>query len=147
MRAIAAYVAASMGPPTPERERRGEALVRRAEAGAGSDFGHPQGSAAYAGTCAGCHESGGQVPFTLRSLAQHTTLSGPDPRNVIRVVLHGIEPPEGAVGGIMPGFAATLTEAQVVDLVAYLRARFSDAPPWTDLAGQVRRIEAERAGP
>jgi nicotinate dehydrogenase subunit B len=87
------------------------------------------------------------VPFTVRSLAQHTTLSGFDPRNVIRVVLHGIQPPEGAIGGIMPGFAGTLTEAQVIDLMAYLRARFSDQPPWADAAEQVRRIGAERDGP
>jgi mono/diheme cytochrome c family protein len=147
VRAIATYIALSLGPATPEQRQRGEALLKRAEAGAGSDFGYPQGAAVYAGVCATCHESGGQVPFTLRSLARHTTLYGPDPRNVIRVVLRGIEPPEGAVGGIMPGFAGTLTEAQVIDLIAYLRARFSDQPPWAEVAEQVRRIGAERDAP
>jgi mono/diheme cytochrome c family protein len=147
VRAIAAYFASSLGPPTPDRRQHAETLLNRAEAGAGSDFGHPQGAAVYAGVCATCHERGGQVPFTVRSLAQHTTLSGFDPRNVIRVVLHGIQPPEGAIGGIMPGFAGTLTEAQVIDLMAYLRARFSDQPPWADAAEQVRRIGAERDGP
>ncbi len=53
---------------------------------------NPQGAELYAGICATCHETGGHVPFTTKSLGQHTSLHGPDPRNVIHVILEGIHP-------------------------------------------------------
>jgi mono/diheme cytochrome c family protein len=85
-------------------------------------------------------ESGGSVPFTVKSLAQHTSLVGPDPRNVIHVILGGVTPAEGEVGAIMPAFRGTLTEAQIADLVTYLRARFTDAPAWPGVQEEVYRL-------
>ena len=83
----------------------------------------------------------------MRSLAQHTTLAGPDARNVIHVVLNGIHPPEGEVGAIMPAFAGTLTEGQITDLLAYLRARFTDEPGWPNAGDDVRRLSAAAPKP
>lgn len=34
----------------------------------------------------------------------------------------------------MPGFAGTLSEADIVSLLGYLRAGFSGKPPWNDAA-------------
>jgi hypothetical protein len=42
----------------------------------------------------------------------------------------------------MPGFAAVLTEPQVVDLVAYLRAHFTSGPAWDDIAAALRRTKS-----
>lgn len=143
VRAIARYIAQSMGPPSAERQAGTEAIIARAApARTGPEI--ERGEGVYRGACASCHESGGTVPFTVKSLAQHTTLVGPDPRNVIRVVLHGVHTDEGEVGAIMPAFGSTLTEGQVVDLLAYLRARYTDGPAWPDVAGTVRRIAAEK---
>ena len=138
VRAMAVYVASLMGSPSAERLARTEAIASQTDAA--STPAAREGERVYAGACAVCHASGGLVPYTVGSLAYHTTLAGPDPRNVIQVVLHGVQPREGAVGAIMPGFAASLTDRQVADLLAYLRARFSGGPPWTDVERHVREI-------
>jgi anthranilate phosphoribosyltransferase len=38
----------------------------------------------------------------------------------------------------MPGFADSMTDEQIAALLTYLRARFSNQPPWTDIAETVR---------
>jgi mono/diheme cytochrome c family protein len=105
----------------------------------------PTGEAIYAGACATCHESGGEVPFTVSSLAQHTAIAAPDPGNLVRVVLGGVHPQEIEAGPIMPAFAGTFTETQLAALVTYLRARFSDGPPWPDVMQAVRAATAPPA--
>ncbi|MGY2052055.1 cytochrome c [Methylobacterium sp. JK268] len=103
-----------------------------------------RGARIYAGACAVCHESGGGafggVPYTTPHLGHRTALAAPDPRNLLQVVRDGVAPRPGAVGPIMPAYGATLTAAQAADLAAYLRARFSAAPPWPDLAGTAARL-------
>ena len=41
---------------------------------------------------------------------------------------------------MMPGFAGTFTDAQLADLLRYLRAHYSAAGAWSDLDGAVRSI-------
>ncbi|GEP02340.1 cytochrome c [Methylobacterium oxalidis] len=141
VRAIARYVAATMGLPAPDRPAPAEKPTDIAPARA--DEIHRRGAGIYRGACASCHESGGRVPFTVASLGQHTTLAGPLPDNVIRVILEGVHPPEGEVGAIMPGYAGVLDADQIADLLAYLRVRFTNAPAWPALKDDVRRIGAE----
>lgn len=130
VRAIAMYLSDLM---KDARDRRDDlAAIERRVLDIGGDDALRDGQAIFAGACASCHESGGTVPFTTRTLAQHSNLHGPDPSNVATVVLNGIMPPEGAPGGIMPGFAAVLTDAQVEHLLAYLRRRYTDEPTWPD---------------
>ncbi|WP_406853664.1 c-type cytochrome [Alsobacter sp. KACC 23698] len=143
VRAIAAYVAERMGPPQPLNKARRDGLMARAEPDGSRDPALARGGAVYQGACAQCHATGGQTPFTVPSLAQHTSLFGPVPDNVLQVVLHGIRTPQGAAGPLMPGFADALTPAQVADLAAYLRARFTDQPPWPDVEAAVRRIRGQ----
>ena len=140
VRAIAAYVASSLAHPG-ESEARIE--DRQSEATAAN----PQGAELYAGVCATCHETGGHVPFTVASLGQHTSIHAPDPRNVIHVIVGGIQPPEGTVGAIMPAFADTLNNTQIADIVRYLRARFSREPQWQNIGDDVARIRRQRTGP
>ena len=40
----------------------------------------------------------------------------------------------------MPGFAAELTDDQLVAVVSYVRERFSRQPPWLDVSQNVRAI-------
>jgi mono/diheme cytochrome c family protein len=140
VRAIATYVA-SMLAAHGESERRVE--DRQAQAAQVN----PEGAELYAGICATCHETGGRVPFTVASLGQHTSIYAPDPRNVIHVILGGIQPPGGTVGAIMPAFADTLNDGQVEQVVAYLRARFSSAPQWSNIADEVGRVRRREASP
>ncbi|MBV8848499.1 MAG: c-type cytochrome, partial [Methylobacteriaceae bacterium] len=140
VRAIAAYIASTLAKP-----EESEARVEDKQAQAMQS--NPQGAELYAGICAACHETGGHVPFTVASLGQHTSIHGPDPRNVIHVILEGIHPPEGAVGAIMPPFADTFSDAQIAEIVTYLRARFTSGPQWTDVEQDVARIRRGETGP
>jgi mono/diheme cytochrome c family protein len=99
------------------------------------------GAQIFAGACASCHESPAATTSTPPApLGLTTTLNAPDPRNTIHVVLNGLWPEPGESGASMPGFAAGLTDKQVVTLVDYLRARFTDQPAWRDVPEQVAAI-------
>ena len=52
--------------------------------------------------CATCHESGRPLPFGGIDLALSTAPQGPDPHNLINVVLAGIPAAEGEHSPIMP---------------------------------------------
>ena len=56
---------------------------------------------------------------------------------------------EGERSPIMPGFAASMNDAQVAALLNYLRARFSDQPPWSGVEKTVagRTPRADRISP
>ena len=75
------------------------------------------------------------------SRPQHA-ISGPDPRNLANIVLAGVRPVEGERSPIMPGFAASMNDAQIAALLGYLRSRFSRQPAWSDLEKTV--AEARR---
>ena len=94
-----------------------------------------RGMEVYADQCASCHKrGGGEAPV---SLALTTTVNAPDPRNVIHIVFDGIRPPRGALQRSMPEFGASISDADIVDLLKYIRWHFTDLPPWEDVAGQV----------
>ena len=85
--------------------------------------------------CASCHKRGGRdapVPLALTS-----TVNAPDPRNVIHIIFDGIRPPRGALQRSMPEFGASITDADIVDLLKYIRWHFTDRPPWDDVAAHV----------
>ena len=104
-----------------------------------------QAAAVFAGACGSCHAD--DAPMTRRGaplLSLGTAVNAPTPRDTIQMILHGIPAREGVAGPYMPGFAGTLSDDQVVALVAYLRERYSDQPAWTDIGTQLR--EARRSG-
>jgi mono/diheme cytochrome c family protein len=140
VRAIAAYIASTLAKPGEGEKGIEDKQEQAARA-------NPEGAELYASVCAACHETGGRVPFTVASLGQHTSLHAPDPRNVIHVIVHGIQPPEGTVGAIMPAFADTLNDAQIAEIVSYLRARFSSDPQWSNIEGEIARIRRQETSP
>ena len=77
-------------------------------------------------------------------LARSIGVSGESPRNLANVILYGLPAAGDATAPVMPGFAGALTDAELVELMAWLRARYTDQPPWPDLAQKVR--EARAAG-
>jgi mono/diheme cytochrome c family protein len=105
-----------------------------------------QGAAIYASACGECHDkgrttsSGGalQLPLAI-------ALSLPTPANLVHITLEGIPPRDGEASRIMPGFAGSLTDAQVVSLLTYLRADVAHKPAWPDLEAQVRTIASQGA--
>jgi cytochrome c553 len=93
-----------------------------------------------------CHYNAGPTPLPVRpELALNTALTLPEPTNFIRVVLDGIGIREGGPGLVMPGYAASLTDADIARLAAYLRRTRTDGPPWTDLEKKVAVIRQQAA--
>jgi nicotinate dehydrogenase subunit B len=100
------------------------------------------GARLYQGACAVCHEVGGPPLFGSRPpLALNSNLHSTVPDNLIQVILHGIAKPVTSDLGYMPPFKDSMTDAQVAELVSYLRRQFApDKPAWTSVAASVRRI-------
>jgi mono/diheme cytochrome c family protein len=110
----------------------------------GSDQEYDPDARLYASACISCHYNSGQAPLPARpELALNSALTLPDPTNFIQTVLKGINNAEGAPGLVMPPFAASLTDAQVAGLAAYLRRTRTKLPPWTDLENKVATIRRE----
>jgi mono/diheme cytochrome c family protein len=155
LHAIAVYIASMIGEPTPERRSRGAAALAAARGAEGTstagsvdtmgggaavaDNDNDLGAKIYRSACAGCHDSARPSPFGGLHFALSTAIEGPNPRNIINVVLAGLPAASGGEPSpIMPGYSATLSDEQLIALLAYLRARFSDKPQWTDIAKEVR---------
>ena len=143
VQAIATYMADKFGPPAPERSRKGEEALAQAKSGAAASG--PEalrmdspGAAIYASACATCHESGRPPPYGGINLGLSTAISDPDPRNLANIVLSGVRPVEGERSPIMPAFAGSMNDAQIVSLFNYLRSRFSNQPAWTGVEKTVR---------
>ncbi len=88
--------------------------------GSPSRFTEPTGEAIYAGVCAGCHMAQGQGATgaaAYPALTRNPRLAG-NAYPILRV-LRG--------HGAMPGFASTLTNQQIADVVAYVRQNFGNA--------------------
>jgi mono/diheme cytochrome c family protein len=133
VRAIATYMADISGPPAPDRQRRGEAALAQAKSRPAAAQPDSKGAAIYAAACATCHESGRALPYGGVNLALSTAISGPDPRNLANIVLDGVRPVEGERSPIMPGFAASMNDGEIVALLNFLRSRFSKEPAWSDV--------------
>jgi mono/diheme cytochrome c family protein len=119
-----------------EREFTGTGTPAPTEAG--GDAQAARGEAVFARVCANCHRSGGQsVPLALTS-----TVAGPDPRNVIHIILEGIKPAAGASDKSMPAFGPSLSDEEIADLLAFLRSRFTDRPAWTDVPARIAEARA-----
>lgn len=135
VRAIATYMADIFGAPTPEQKRRGdEALAASKQQPKPDDN---AGAKIFAAACATCHATGRAPPFGGINLALSTALAGPDARNAANIVLSGIRPTAGERSPIMPGFADSMNDSQIVAVLDYLRARIN-APPWTNTSDIVR---------
>lgn len=91
------------------------------------------GAARYAQSCAACHGADlqgapnwkqrlptGALPPPPHDDTGHTW-HHPDPV-FLSIVTHGGDP---AYGGVMPGFAATLTEDQMTDILDFIKSRWS----------------------
>ncbi|WP_144640818.1 molybdopterin-dependent oxidoreductase [Bordetella genomosp. 13] len=107
------------------------------------------GERLFQGACAACHETRDAAPlFGARpSLALNTNLHSDRPDNLIQVILHGIADPAGDGLGYMPAFGGSLDDAQVTQLVEYMRVRFApQRPAWTDVSRRVGELRATAQG-
>lgn len=138
VKAIATYVASTLGPATAGRDD-----IKPA-ADAASLASHP-GAAIYAGACAQCHGEAGRSPVIhALDLATSSTLRLPQPDNAIRIIRAGVRPVATRDGSSMPPFGDVFTDEQMTSLLEYLRLRFIGGSQWTGIADAVQRTREKR---
>ena len=144
VRAIATYMASVFGPPSQDRNRQTDEVRAQVKSPPHEPaLTSSAGAAIYAAACATCHESERPLPYGGVNLGLSTALSAPDPRNAANIILSGIRPLAGERSPIMPGFADSMSDAQISELLNYLRARFSRQAAWSGVEKTVQ--EARRA--
>jgi mono/diheme cytochrome c family protein len=142
VRAIATYIASQMGTPSPERQQRaedirkkiGEGLMLASAPAPANDTPAGRGAAIYQAACATCHDGSRPLPFGGINFHLSSTINAPDAQNAVNMVLFGLPAASGRQSAIMPGFAPTMTDQQVTDLLAYLRETVAGKPAWPDVA-------------
>jgi mono/diheme cytochrome c family protein len=104
-----------------------------------------QGATLFAGACASCHgtaapmmENGGRP-----SLALSTAVNSERPDNLIQIVLNGVPWSHPDQHTFMPPFAASLTDAQIASIAAYVRADIGKRPAWSDVEQRTAKIRKE----
>ena len=104
-----------------------------------------EGEALFQGACFACH--GGSAPGNAQgiTLDKSSATHESEPRNLVNFILHGRQPSQGTQGAAMPGFAGVLTRAQIAEITAYVRARYSTEPPFAELKDTVDQL-ADKAG-
>jgi nicotinate dehydrogenase subunit B len=135
IRAMARYLV-SLAPAPPAADSGLKTRLEQAAKARASSPATFVGARIYDGACAVCHEPGqGLDMFGVKpSLALNSAIHAGKPDTVLRVILDGARPEGLRELGAMPAFRHHLDDAQIADLVAYLRARFApDKPPWTGL--------------
>lgn len=140
IRAMAVYLASFN--ERPKDQQALAALATELETATRVTFAPSPGARLYQGACAVCHEVGGLPLFGSRpSLALNSNLHGAQPDNLIQVILHGIAKPAFSDLGYMPAFKDSMSDAQIAELVSFLRQQFAPGKPaWTDVASSVSRI-------
>jgi mono/diheme cytochrome c family protein len=145
--ALVAYIASIGGGDA--RVQATSAAISKTLAIDGTSGGHQADPEArvYVTACASCHYNGAAGPNPNRpDLALNSALHLPDPSNLIRVILFGIDGPEGAPGLVMPAFGSGFSDAEVARLAAYLRRTRTDLPPWPDLDRTAAAIRVQGKG-
>jgi mono/diheme cytochrome c family protein len=99
------------------------------------------GGKLYAAACAACHYNSPGEPSLFRpgmSLNSAVSLASPD--NLIRIVLDGVSVESGLPGIMMPGFARSMNDNDVADLIAFMRRTHSEKPPWQGLENRIAQL-------
>ena len=97
------------------------------------------GAALYAAACASCHDDSQPLPFGAMALPRSMGVAGESPLNLMNVILYGLPPAAGSTAPIMPGFEGALSDAQILELAAWMRMRFTRKGPWPDLEAALRK--------
>jgi nicotinate dehydrogenase subunit B len=142
IRAMAVYLASFN--ETPKDQPALTVLATKLETSTRVTYAPSPGARFYQGACAVCHEVGGLPLFGSRpSLALNSNLHSAQPDNLIQVILHGIAKPAFSDLGYMPAFKDSMSDAQIAELVSFLRQQFApDKPAWTEVASRISRIRS-----
>lgn len=141
IRAMAVYLN-SFNDPTDRPTQ--DALAAKLESATQVTVASSTGARLYQGACAVCHEVGGLPLFGSRpSLALNSNLHSATSDNLVHVILHGIAEPVSSDLGYMPAFRNSMSDAQVEELVSFLRGQFApDKPAWTGVRETIARVRS-----
>jgi cytochrome c oxidase cbb3-type subunit 2 len=142
--ALVAYMDSLKQPPLPQAAGAAQGTSSSAPAANGDSA---KGLALFTANCAACHQANGEgVPGAFPPLKGNGAVNRDDVVPHIRIVLYGLH--GATVGGVayaspMPGFAATLSDADIVGIINYERGAWGNhGRPVT-----VEQVAAERAKP
>ena len=103
------------------------------------------GALLFSSACAGCH--GPAAPMRVidgrPGLQSTSALQAVSSRNFLKTVLEGLPATPGSPGPLMPAFAASLDNAQLGALAAYLRQQARPDQPWADLSSTIEALRQE----
>jgi mono/diheme cytochrome c family protein len=121
-------------------------VTKTSAASASSDTARvAQGATLFAGACANCH--GAAAPMMAAggrpSLALSTAVNSERPDNLIQIVLNGVPWSHAQQTTFMPSFSASLTDAQIASIAAYVRADIGKRPAWSDVEKRSAEIRKE----
>ena len=143
--AIATYFADVDGSAARTAKTNGAVAAALANAGIGTGHTYAPAARLYAEACASCHYNSGKINPLRPDLALNSALNLHDPTDLIQVMLHGINSPDGAPGIVMPAFNG-FSNADIAQIAAYLRATRTGKPAWPHMEETVTRIRAEGQG-
>jgi mono/diheme cytochrome c family protein len=114
-----------------------------------------RGASVYAANCAACHmPTGTGFSGMFPALAGNPVVSSQNPISLIHIVLSGSTMPatQGApMAAVMPGFASSLSDREVADVVTYIRSSWGnkggpvDASQVTSLRVAIKAPQAKTA--
>jgi nicotinate dehydrogenase subunit B len=142
IRAMAVYLN-SFNETATDRQAQ-DALAAKFESTTQVSAASSTGARLYLGACAVCHEVGGLPLFGTRpSLALNSNLHSATSDNLVQAILHGITEPVSSDLGYMPAFRNSMSDAQVEELVTFLRKQFAPGKPaWTGVRETIARVRS-----
>ena len=146
IRAMAVYLASFQTASTAKTDAK--TMVAQAAGAAARNANRLNaGQRLFEAACGACHHDGdGPRLLGLNTpLALSSKLHSQRPDNLLHTILHGIQQPAAPNAGFMPAFKSSLSDAQLADLLGYMRQRFApDKPAWDDVRaalGRVREVQ------
>jgi cytochrome c oxidase cbb3-type subunit II len=158
--ALIAYLAALQQPPWAGSDAAGSEATTAGTASAASSansmapvaaaappgvYDAAKGASLYAANCSACHQATGEgLPGAFPPLKGNQVVNDDDATEHIHVVLQGLQATQvgGVVyGGVMPPFAARLTDAEIAAIIDYERASWGNH----GRSATATQVAAERA--
>lgn len=139
--AMAAYLASLAPEPDPAAVTAAVAEAGKLDWADGEMPGGPNapteanlrhGEELFAATCTKCHKARVSKEQPI-SLALSSAVTADTAGNFLAIVRDGIVPPRASRDRSMPAQGQKLGDADLADLAAYVRWRFTDLPAWADL--------------
>lgn len=148
--AIAAYLTSLKEEPSAEATKEVVTRVaaldwteaeRPGGANAPTDEGLLRGEQKFFDTCVRCHKE--RISSSMpTSLGLTAAMNAPTPDNALHTIIHGIKASRAAPQLTMPAQGDAISDDVMVDLVNYVRWRFTDLPAWTGVEDAIARSRA-----